>query len=481
MSIFFVPKSVQFQALLASRWTVDCLSMKLLRQGTDQVCYQGAGSIRQTADGQLEYVIYDQNTTQAFNFPGAGLLPGDYLGPDQFYRLIAISVDGNSWNAEWLDAGTDSFSGVPGVVVKGNIRELTCSSTVSVSGPFAILYAPFDGEIPANEHTQTAITVAGRESKGFSLNVWKASTTLGEIEVTKEGAFIALRFRGSGPALFNDVALRLEEAISVALGIHIRWAFEQTVSEGESTVIIRTAPAPPRRPRLGPPIAFHIPDLVPHAGKLFDRFLSHTVSTAPAPNHRYPLALSLLAVFRASAAAIEDEALMLSIEVEAIAAQYFTAAGKPSTTFVASVDDLMKHIRSWKGDQETMNRALGSVGILKGANASSALRTLAALGCIEDRHWKTWRGLRNLAAHGDRSFTEVRKLVTECNTVYQMLLLMVFQVVRYDGMFTDYTARGWPPKEAPALREVGNVSHTQTSSEAPFDPTSLGSESGEVT
>jgi hypothetical protein len=132
----------EVNAILGSRWAVDCLSMKLVRQGTDEVCYSGAGCIRHDSTKRLEYIIYDTATIEPFTRSFSnGLQAGDRLGPEHFYTLIATAVDGRTWMAEWLDADVDSLYGVPGVVIRGSIWQLTCESVLKSCGSAAFLHA----------------------------------------------------------------------------------------------------------------------------------------------------------------------------------------------------------------------------------------------------------------------------------------------------------------------------------------------------
>jgi hypothetical protein len=112
--------------IFARRWTVDCLRMQVLRQSSGEVIFEGAGAIRFSEEGNIEYVVYDtKNTVSVENlFGGMGVLSGEWLEADHFYRLKATDWRGRTSTAEWLDADTHSSADIPGAVVRGRIREL---------------------------------------------------------------------------------------------------------------------------------------------------------------------------------------------------------------------------------------------------------------------------------------------------------------------------------------------------------------------
>jgi hypothetical protein len=458
-------------AILARNWAVDCLDMKLMTQGTDEVRHAGAGCIRHGRDGRLEYVIYDTARSADFRrLFGGGLQPGDALGPEHFFTLIATAVDGRTWTADWLDAASDSRSGVAGVVVRGTVRLLTCRGAVESPVNGATLHALGSFDIPSNVVTETTTAVQGRRPlTAWRRNVWRLNTVMGEIDIADQETHIQVRLSGGERELRKDMAVRLEEAISFILGTHIRWTIEQSVSVGETKVVIRSDLPTPKHPRLGPPvIATREAEALFHAERLFDHFLNYTASTAPAASDKYhPLAVSLLTVLRASASVIEDEALMLSVEVEGITNKFLKKAVEANAKLVTQVDEALRHLRSWSADEGIRNRVLGAVARVKALDAPGVLKALAEDDCIELRHWESWRALRNRAAHGARAWDDVHELRRQCDIVHQLLLLLVFQVVGYTGQFTDYTTRDWPLKQTP--RSATKVSPQAESSPATSD------------
>src|SRR5262245_63461987 len=121
MTFHLVPmsplKENDLEAIHQERWSLDCLHMQLLRGDTQQVHYSGPGCIRHAESGGLEYVLYDpQVEVSLADAFGHARQPGDFLGPEDFFTLIATTVDGHTWVAELVDADTSSSMDRAGAV-----------------------------------------------------------------------------------------------------------------------------------------------------------------------------------------------------------------------------------------------------------------------------------------------------------------------------------------------------------------------------
>jgi hypothetical protein len=465
-------RNTEVTDIFGRKWTIDCLRMQLLQQNSSEVVYDGAGAIRFGEDGRLEYVLYDtkSNVSPERFFTGIELQQGEWLQPEHFYRLRATDLHDRLWTAEWLDADPSSIWGVPGAVVRGRIRELRCLPEKREPVRTIALYARTVGDIPKNDRTTVRTNVAGSESERFHRNVWTATTSIGRLRGVREGDVLHLVVHADEAAISEDVALRLEEAVSFVLGEQIRWTIEQE-GEPNGTIVIRDVADSIRRPRVRPPIEFGSFEALEEVCQLLDRFLSYLIRTSPGVDKRHPLAVSVLNVLRASSAMLEDEALAVSVQVESVTRAYFGSEGDPDPSTIASIEKILGYIGKWDGANSIRTRVLNLVGNLKGVNAEAALRRLEAIGLIEERHWRAWRALRHPSAHGAVRQIDVRETVARCDLVFDLLLRLIFRVIGHTGAYSDHTTKGWPLRQMPS---VGPTDH-------PFDPTSKGLPSGEVT
>ncbi len=132
------------------------------------------------------------------------------------------------------------------------------------------------------------------------------------------------------------------------------------------------------------------------------------------------------------------------MEVESLLRQYFEAEGFPPQDDVAAAEAAAKHLAEWDGPVAIKQRVQTCIGNLKGASPRTALRRLAERGVVAADHLEAWERVRHPAAHGLRGDDDMRELVARCDRVHQLLFLLVFHLVGYQGRFTDHCAPGWP-------------------------------------
>lgn len=433
----------ELSSILAGRWAIDCLRMTLHQQGTGVLRYSGPGSVRHGAHGGLEYVLYDTQAPAAdlVHFGGTS---GEWLEPENLFVLRGTDQFAREWTAEWISADTSSRFGEPGAVVYGGIRELTFDETLASDSSTALLHGSLPLEIPINARTEVSTSEGDRKTRAFSLDTWRSNTSLGEIALKKNGDILRARFDRSAPTLPTDISTRLEEALSFMLGTHVRWAVEQTLSDGTLRILLRSGVELPRRPRLRPPIETNQIDAMHDRAALLDRVLTYLNTTGAGLGEYHPLAEVLLRVLRASSTGIEDEALVLSTAVETVVKNHFAALSSPEDSVVADVDSALAYMCVWPRTTQILERIKSAIGQIKGANTTEALKKLEACGALRSGQTQNWRELRNPAAHGARSPHDIQGFVSRCDLVHDLLLRLVFRLVGYSGRYSNHTAKGWP-------------------------------------
>ena len=461
----FLPEH-ELRTILDRRWSVNCLDMRLIQQGRELQKYSGPGSLRYGEDGGLEYVLYDTQTElELGDVFSAGGTSGEWLNPEDFYRLEATDFEGRTWMAEWLEANTTSTYAYPGAVVRGAISELRCEFPFEGDSAGALFYAPTNVDVPVNAVTKTVKSEAGRESKALARDVWRSSTSTGEIFFKKDGASLKVNLRASAAALPDWISVRLEESLSVLLGTHVRWAIEELFSAGRIRILLRSGVEAQRRPRLRPPIEPRNLDAIEDQAVLLDRLITYFVETVTEPAKYHPLAVDLLRVFRASSSTIEDEALTLSTSVESVISNNFGHLRTPDAGLVEKVDLALKHMDAWSEAPELRDRLRNAISLLKQKSVAEALKALTWAGALPVGHWETWRALRNPAAHGARSPKDIKVFVNQCDVVYDLLLLLLFNLIGFTGRYTNHHLKGWPLVAVP---QAGSMDQERS----PFDPSS---------
>jgi hypothetical protein len=433
-------------AIRQNRWVCDCIHMSLRRQSGGPDRYVGGGSIRQTARGELEFVLYDTKAEVTFREIVPQGASGEWLTPSDFWQLRATDVQGYIWEAEWVDAATTITAGEPGAIVRGSCDRIKCTSDDwSGTGSGFRGFAPTSRQVPTNAITETVQTIDGRSAKSLATNLWKVDCgDVGALLVTQLDDGIEADLTSEQDRFPTQMDARLAEGLAFVLAAPIEWLVEQENSGNQSVVTIKTRARATGEPRVQPPLNTRMFEARSDCGAMLARWLAYVLAHPPEENARHPLALSIAKVLRASAGALEDESLALATEVESLVRTHFEDRGAAMPGFITAIADVLTYLAQWTGPSDVRERVMKAVNGLTGTNPRTALKVLAKDGVISDRHVRGWEGIRHQAAHGIRSSRSGREVVAMNDVVHQLLLVLVCRIIGYDRRLTDYTTVGWP-------------------------------------
>src|SRR4051812_45771650 len=86
----------EINKLKGSNLTLDCPQMRLVTPA-NEVVYSGAGNIRQTGDGQIEFTLYDSQRSAGLDeIKRLTTDVGDFISADEFMSLIAVDLEGRT-------------------------------------------------------------------------------------------------------------------------------------------------------------------------------------------------------------------------------------------------------------------------------------------------------------------------------------------------------------------------------------------------
>lgn len=440
------------------RFQLDCLGMTLRRQGSGTLSYAGAGEIRQNADRGLEFVLYDSTTETDLGDLFRAAPAGTFLSADEFFRLEAEDIRGQKWTAEWVHISRSLPAERVGGVVRGRLDQIVTTAPRDHERAAFVAFIPRPLRIPINHITETTERRAGKESTGSHMDSWSAQLEgIGELFVRKMETGLDVVLTSEEREFPKQWDLRFEEAMSFVLGEPFRWLEFQVLTNGELRTVVRTQQQSRAKPRLQPPVSLQPLQKTP--GLLLAKFLSFLLSTPPHEDRHHPVAASLARVYRASASDIEDEALLLAIEVERLVREHHIQKVPIPDTLRVAVGKAKMEVAEWS--PEIRNRLIGALDGFLVPSAPSILHALREKGVLESRHVSAWKAARNRETHGRRSSKEIEELVDENNVVHQALLLIIFELIGYDGAFSDYTVKGWSPITQPRVRHASAGDNSQ--------------------
>ena len=436
--------------LKAGKLHVDCVSIVITRMdGSDES--RGPGYISQGEHSDFEVVAYVAGSG-IHHFLGAlsdDQQAGRLIAPAESYHMVATDLRGEQWEADRIVAPSH-YSGTNegGYVVRARCKELRhVRSNPYDSADDVLTLLSFEKvDFPATASTNVSTVVGGENTYMESRwDVAQRKIDDLEFEVSSEGGF---RIRVCRPKPLPRLAeQRISESVGFTLGFLPQWNVIRR--ESGPTVVTRYR-SPDRRvvrPRQYPPYVL-VGDraTASEVWRLFEEYLNFVLKDDTHECH--PLSLEFMAVHQMRTSPVEARALTVSVAVEIVMSKFFIKDQAPAPSVVDEVDNLIQYVKNWPGSESIRVRALGSIGSLKRIRPEDMLRELVARNVIDNLEHRSWKTLRNTAAHGGwKNFDEDRQHLFDLTGHVDVLLnKLAFHLMGYEGAYTDYGTRGWPIK-----------------------------------
>jgi hypothetical protein len=148
--------------------------------------------------------------------------------------------------------------------------------------------------------------------------------------------------------------------------------------------------------------------------------------------------------------------------------------GKPNATLLGLLKELFDWVKKAPVDQSLRDRALSAIGSMKSNRAVDKMYALVKAGALDEADVASWKFLRNPSAHGSFEIDEdkFQELLDQVYCLVTLVYKLTFLKIGYVGKFSDYSRRGWSPRDydAPALlRALGGEAPTGSTPEANFE------------
>jgi hypothetical protein len=428
-----------------NRFHLDLLEMVLTRRGDPKNVYRGSGFIRQTAEGKVEYRIYDSGRPHSFEM--FGLSVGALIPDEKFYDLEAHDLLGRTWRASRTLPGVDSAVGFDGCICKGTVWKITCTEAVSESSSkdWLWMYLPGEFKLPTNAGTRVIRESPENSSYSFDLNLWKIESDRFEVLLTKVENGLEVEAAPTERSFPEYFDMRLEESLWFTLASPAKWNLLEEIKGDERRFTVRSLRDGPLRARLRPPFEPGHGQPAIHLGEMFSRYLEHIL---PYTEHRYhPLSVAIYRNLRASALSLDSEALWIPVSIETVVEQCFQHLGYPEQALLNNLDEAIKYVEKWKGEPAIKQRIINAIKLWRGQNTRQALNQLVKKDVISEQQLAAWNRIRHRMAHGQQLTDLLDELSGLCDLTYMALLRLLFEVIGYSGPYTDRSAVGWPTIE----------------------------------
>lgn len=438
----------EFIALRENKFELHCLSMKLESLTSEGQVFSGSGVVRQASDGQLCFTLY---TNEKFSFSKearqhfiGGHPSGLILPKSAYYRLSAKDSKGRKWVCDRVSP--DIHSTEEGTIFNGNLFQISYFIEGFGSDKDFLYLEIFDHiELPYNTPTIVTESVAGKESTSMSLNSLQFTANEIEFLIEKERESLVLKAKSTGPRFVPYFEIRVIEALQFVTSRPLRWSIMIKQSNGNTLTSIRAIHRENLKYNIQPPIDLSLGNDYEFC-EIFRCYLEYVLEFQEDKFH--PISGDMSEICKASIAAIETRSLILAVGVESILKHVHETRFKLSPEEKEWITKAKKNFEIWSVPENLRPRFNGLISMLNRPSTSIQLTELIEKGAITDEQKRDWVKLRNLTAHGEgMGSASLQEFVDLYYKVLVLFYHLVFFEIGYRGKYSDYSTKGWPPKD----------------------------------
>lgn len=385
-----------------NRFHLDLLDMVLVRRGYPDDVYRGTGFIRQSAEGKMEYRIYDRESQLSFGNTFLSLGVGASIPDDRFYDLDAHDMRGRTWNAARTLPSVASSTDIRGSICSGTAWQITCTEEApeSSSKDGLWMFLPGEFKLATSAGTRVVREALERKSYSFDFNLWQIENDRFEFLLTRVDNGLEVEASPVEESFPEHFDMRLEEALWFVLASPAKWSLLEEVSGGVHRLTIRALRDSSIRPRLRPPLEPGHGEQATHLGEMFTRYLELIL---PFTENRYhPISVAIYRNLRASALSVDSEALWFPVSIETVIEQCFQHLGCPEQSVLKNLEEAIKYVEKWTGEPAIINRIVKAIKQWRGQNTREALNQLVQMGVISELQLSAWNRVRHRMAHGQQ-------------------------------------------------------------------------------
>lgn len=446
------------ESLSLNTLLIECTSILLTQQteaGT-KIQYCGPGSISKGDSEEFTIKVYstvpENLRTQPIKFSGEIAEPyvmGDVIQISEYFKMEALSHDGETWTAEnvWLTG--DINYNTYGMILCGSIDSIK-SSTKSEHDHHVLnmtcLHQGF--RFPCNAWTEDNLGRFRNKSE-FEIDSTKCTLTINDGKLN-----IILASKAPFPDDFDRAFLN---ALQIATGKQLKLIHKLEANSNERLVTLNAELNTSPFSTLYCPL----PNLAaPWGLPIFSELITKLIPNLISENTPHFLQY-FLDMFTAYKSGIEASALGFSVAVEGMASHYFKKFGRPDPAFVekcfAAIPVIHKAESDGLIDSNVRDKLVNN---LNGAGAPSVKNILYKL--FDKAVTDQWVDIRNPAAHGtllDKDLT-TQQLVRCTHTCLYMYYAMVLAHIDFRGQMRNFSLPNYPTTDNEVLTNIEKIELT---------------------
>jgi len=434
---------------IKNKFYLEGLEGRLIQQETNNPkIYNGSFIIRQSSKAfEITVFVPDMDPHSLIkNSMRNGLKIGSKIPNNYYYILEGRDLKGRKWHSSEFYPSYDIHINYKGVLFKGTVQEIYFIEKTDSDNTNKVQLAFLNSfNIPAREITEIIIRSSEREKKRVTRNVWRFKDddisytfTIEEygltVDVESNKAFSPYYI----PCIVETLCFVFVHYVSPSIEIERR--------HDNVKYLLRVLEKPGATPLLGPPIKLNHIDAPAIAKEMFIKYIRYISKNKSELLH--PISVELLRVVRASQYSLDAQSLVVAVAVEAILQSQYPKV-KISKEENKEIDLVQNHIKNFDISNNLKSRLKGLVGTMKNFRPKDQLIQIKERGIITAEHIEAWEHLRNIVTHGNIDVINFDERYNLCNIVSQLMYLLIFDLIGYKGIFTDYTKEGYPDLHFP--------------------------------
>jgi hypothetical protein len=435
---------------------LDCKKMVLRLHKEGGPTFHGQGYIRQDESGALIFKIYvsKYENVDPLNHFHAQLhvQVGKLHADDMFYDLAVTAHDGRCWSADRILPAIDWDMGDGTALIRGPLQSITSEEDIPEGRDRLRLH--FFEEYALPLHLMTHTTEHGSDQM-----------VLDRAEFDAQNAEFEVRVRsGSGDTVFDVSSegpfppayhLRIQEALQYITGKAAIWRARQGAHGGKLIFELASPTRKSLRTQFNPPISPGSVAFRSDGWHLFKRYLDYVVESTE-DTHWNPVAFHLYNACESTANSVDAWAVGIAVAAEAIASLIPIPKNKATGYRIKLLQRRMReYLRTQPDLIDVAPRMDGLINAMGTPRAQDVMYALAATGHAEHDYVDAWTYLRNRHVHP--TLKDLRKpdqtayqdLFDKIKCVEVLLRQLTFNLIGYEGSFTDYGAENFPARRFP--------------------------------
>jgi hypothetical protein len=434
--------------------SIDCPRIVLRQNIESPDCvYEGPGSIHQTADGRLMFKLYasgpPDRSMLARIFELSSAKSGEIIPRHEYYSLEATSLKGEIWRGESVLPHLDLGVRAHGPVVTGSLYELAktaLDAPVKEHHPHLNLIFAADFDFPGNTSTTTKTFLKDVEtwiSGDFTPAMFDAVGLAFLFQ--KERGSVGLSAQSKNMTLPQNLDLRICEALEFTFFETERWVIRTVSENGQITTTLRAFPKDRIKKTSRPPVGSRSGLTGEYVWNLFAKYLEYVIPHPQAEWH--PLSNSAHLAVVGDAGPLDAGLLALSVAIEGVLKTGFSQVAVPNDSLLEQIDAAYKLVFTSNLKDEFKPRVLGAIDSMRKPRAKDKLLALQRAGIIREELINAWDRTRHPAVHADGfDKKEISKILRNYQSALTLLNELVFLVIGYTGLYTDYSTTDWPER-----------------------------------